>query len=250
MKRILFTALFSTLTVFSFAQKAIDLTLNPEIGKTLPVTLLIKTDVEGPQNMIMDMTLKMSLTPTKNENNIFTIDNTTLAVKVDIDAGIMAVNYDSEVEPKDEISKAMASQFGSIIGKTIVTQVDNKGKTIDVKLPEGLMQGIDEETFTSMTPSLPTTPVKPGDTWTTTNDIKNDMIGKMELISTYKEETELGYVVDINGKIYDPSNTEIGSLVGTYLLDKKTHFTRESKLKSTFEIQGAKIISDITSTVN
>ena len=249
MKRILFTALFSTISVLSFAQKAVEFSINPEIGKKLPVTLLIKTDVEGPQSMIMDMTLNMSLTPTKNENNVFTIDNTTESVKVDIDAGMMVVNYDSQMEPKDEISKAMASQFGKLIGQTIITKVDNKGKTLDVQLPEDMLQGIDKETFTSMTPSLPATAVKPGDTWTTTNEINNEMIGKMELISTYKEETDLGYVVDITGKIFNPSNSEIGSLSGTYLLDKTTHFTKESKLKSTFELKEKKIISDITATI-
>lgn len=236
--------------LLSFGQKTVDFKLNPEIGKPLNIDMIVKTDIDGPQSIIMDMNMKMTMTPTKNENEQFTIESVTNGIKVDVDAGMMTMTYNSAEEPKDEMSKMLAEQFSKIIGQTITIVLTPKGKPVQVLLPDGLAEGIDKTAFSNISTPLPEEPVSPGSTWQSTAEMENNpFISKTETTSTFREETTDGFVIDVTGKLLDKTANEIGTLAGSYTLDKQTLFTKSSQIKTSIEAQGAKIVSDVTMNV-
>jgi len=250
MKKYFITGIALCLGFVSFAQKAVDFKLNPEIGKTMNMLMQVKTDVEGPQSMIMDMNMKMVMTATEKQDENFKIETVTKAVKVDVDAGMMNMSYNSEEEPKDEMAKMMGSQFEKIIGQVITVILTPKGKTVEVILPEGIGQGMDKSSFASISTPLPENPVAVGATWQHSADMgENPFISKTETTSTFKEENENGYVIGVVGKLLDESANEIGSVTGSYVLDKKTLVTKNADVKTSIEVQGTKVISDVVLTV-
>lgn len=250
MKKYFITGIALCIGFVSFAQKAVDFKLNPEIGKPLNIDMLVKTDVDGPQSMIMDMNMKMVMTPTEKQEDNFKIESVTKAIKVDVDAGMMTMSYNSAEESEDEMSKMLASQFAKIIDQTITIVLTPKGKPVDVILPEGLGEGMDKTAFSNISTPLPEGPVAPGATWQSGADMDNNpLIAKTETTSTFKEESADGYVIDVVGKLLDQSAQEVGTVSGTYTLDKKTLFTKNGQIKTSIEVQGAKVISDVTLTV-
>lgn len=250
MKKYFFTGIALCLGFVSFAQKAVDFKLNPEIGKPMNMLMQVKTDVEGPQSMIMDMNMKMVMTATEKQGENFKIENVTKTVKVDVDAGMMTMSYNSEEEPKDEMAKMMGSQFEKIINQTIVVILTPKGKTVDVILPEGIGQGMDKSSFASISTPLPENAVAVGATWQHSADMgDNPLISKTETTSTFKEENEAGYVIDVSGKLLDGSSNEVGTVNGSYVLDKKTFVTKSADVKTSINVQGTKVVSDVVLTV-
>lgn len=251
MKKYFITGLALCTGFISFAQKSVDFKLNPEIGKPLNVDMLVKTDVDGPQSVIMDMTMNMQMTPTEKQEQNFKIESVTKAMKVNVDAGMMTMSYDSEQESPDEMSKMLASQFSKIIDQTITIILTPKGKAVDVVLPEGIAEGIDKSAFSNISTPLPEEPVTPGATWENSVEMTNNpLISKTETTSTFKEETADGYTIDVVGKLLNEQSTEVGSINGTYTLDKNTLFTKSGQINTTIEVQGTKIVSDVTITVN
>src|SRR5690606_20852495 len=117
------------------AQEAVNFKLNPEIGKPIQMNMLMKTDIDGPQSVIMDMKMKMEILPAKKENENFIFENVIKAIKADIDAGMMTVSYNSEEESTDETARMLGEQFSKIIDQKISSVVSEKGKTIDLDLP-------------------------------------------------------------------------------------------------------------------
>jgi len=250
MKKYIITGIAVCLGFISFAQKSVDFKLNPEIGKPMTIDMLVKTDVDGPQSVIMDMNMKMNMTPTKKEDENFTIESTTKSIKVDLDAGMMTMSYNSDEEPKDEMSKMLGEQFAKLIDQTVTIVLTSKGKPVDVIFPEGLSNSMDKGAFSNISTPLPAEPVSPGSTWQHSADMPdNPLIAKTETTSTFREENADGYVIDVEGKLLDGASAEVGTISGTYTLDKNTLFTKTGQIKTSIEAQGAKIISDVTLTV-
>lgn len=252
MKRYFLTGMALCLGFISFAQKAVDFKLNPEIGKPLKINMLMKTDVEGPQSVIMDMNMGMEMVASQKDGENFTIENTTKTIKVDIDAGMMTMSYNSEEEAADEMAKALGEQFSKIIDQKITIVMTEKGKTLDVNLPESFAgQGFDKSSFANISASLPENAVSPGESWSSSYEMTdNPLIAFVEQTSTYREESAEGYVIDVEGKMKDGSDNEIGSVKGHYILDKTTHFTKNAVLTTSIEVQGTKVVSDITMSVD
>jgi len=69
------------------------------------------------------------------------------------------------------------------------------------------------------------------------------------LTSTYRQETDEGYIIDVEGELLGSSGDSLGTVEGYYILDKKSHFTKESVLTNTMEIQGMEVRNKITVTV-
>lgn len=239
------------MSFFTFAQEAVDFKLNPEIGAPLRFNMLMKTDVDGPQSVIMDMNMKMEMLPAKKENENFFIENIITSISADINAGMMTLSYNSEEEAIDETAKMLGEQFSKIIDQKISSVVTEKGKTIDIDLPPSFAaQGFDASSFSNVSPSLPDKAVIPGESWESTSEVPdNPLFSTIEMTSTFREENSDGYVIDIEGKMLHASGSEIGTMSGSYTLDKQTHFTKTSAIKTTIEAQGSKITSDVEMTV-
>jgi len=245
----LFLSLVSAIFVATGFAQEVDFKIQLENGKPLKASLLNKMDVDGAQSMLMDASLGLTILPSNQEKENFNIDYTLNTVKVDIDAGMMTISYDSESEVTDDAAKALESEFSKAIGKTIKAILTNKGEIISLEGIEDLGEGLDKETLQNISASLPSTPKKVGDSWENP-EVQNNQFGTIKSTSTFKEITADGYIIDVKGIVSAPSGEEIGEVSGNYTLDKKTHFTKNATLKTTFEIQGTKVISDLIITIN
>jgi|GEM_PF-379088 len=258
MKKYTSTLMGLCLSLAALAQEAVDFRLNLEIGKPLRIDMQMKTDIADPQEAEMDMAItmemEMEMVSTNKEDGRFTIETTTKTIKMDINAGEMAVSYNSEEGPADDRIRVLGEQMQKLIGRTVVLVMTEKGETLNVELPEGFAgQGFDKTSFSSMATVFPSKPVLPGESWnavTKTTDNHNPVFAKSDLVSTYREESAEGYVVDIVGTISDASENEVGTLSGYYVLDRETHFTKSSAIKTTIEVMGKKITNTIALTVD
>lgn len=236
----------------SLAQKTVEFRFNPKIGETLNVNMFMDTDTEGAQNMIMETNMIMEMTPTKKEDEVFTIESLVKNMKINMQMGMQSISYDSNEEAEDEASQMLADQFSNIIDKKIVSLITERGETKDVQLPESLKgQGFDSQTFSNnITAAYPAHPVKPGDSWESTAEfLENPALSETKLTSTYREETDEGYVIDVEGELVGSSGDSLGTVEGYYILDKESHFTKKSILTNTMEIQGMEVSNKITVTV-
>lgn len=241
------TACYTLLVSFALpAQEAVDFKLNPEVGKPLPFNLQIKTDVEGSHDLIMDMNMKMVAVPIQNENGNFTIEQTIAAIQVDMNAGMMTMSYDSEETPTEKTTKILAEQFSKILNKKVSSVVSEKGEMIHMDLPPGFKpEGFDTNSFSNIFPVLPEGPVVPGDSWSGVSEIKeNPFISQIVTVTTYREKSPEGYIIDISGTIKDDTGNDIGRMDGNYTLDEETYFTKSSSIKTTMEMQGTKIVNE------
>lgn len=251
MKRFFITGLALCISFLTWAQEAVDFKLNPEIGVPLRFDMLMKTDVDGPQSVIMDMNMKMEMLPAKKENQNFTIENIIRAIKTDINAGMMTLSYNSGEEATDETAKMLGEQFSKIIDQKVSSVITEKGKMIDIDLPASFAaQGFDASSFANTSPPFPDKVVTPGESWESTTEVpENPLFSTIEMTSTFREENTDGYVIDIEGKMLHTSGNEVGTMSGSYTLDKQTHFTKMSAIKTTIEAQGSTIISDVEMTM-
>lgn len=257
MKRIFINGIVLFILQFTglvgFGQEAVDFKINPEIGQPLTFDVVMKTDMDGAQSLIMNMNMNLELTPTKKENENISMESSIKGIKVDIFAGMMNMSYDSEVESTDATTQLLEAQFSKILNQTISAVVSSKGQTIDMSLPDDLaMAGLDVNSFSNVAPSLPENPVLPGDSWEGTSEVKGspEMAFRVTTKSTYREETPEGYVIDLAGTMFDAEGKEMGTLSGNYVLDKNTHFTKSSNMKTSMDMDDMKIISEVVMNVN
>jgi len=251
MKKYPSTVVALCLGLVALSQEAVDFRLNLEIGKPLHIDMQMKTDIADPQEAEMDMAIKMEMrmemVSTNKEEGNFTIENTTKNIKMDMRAGDMAVSYNSEEGSADEQIRILGEQLQKLIGQTVVLVVTEKGETLNVDLPEGFAgQGFDKTSFSNIATVFPDKPILPGESWhavTTTTD--NPVFTKSAIVSTYREESAEGHVVDIVGTISDASGNEVGTLSGHYVLDRTTHFTKSSVTKTTIGVMGKKVTNTI-----
>ncbi|MFE7087569.1 DUF6263 family protein [Sphingobacterium spiritivorum] len=227
------------------AQQAVTLKIKPSLNKPSVVKMDVKTDVDGPQSVLMNMTMKMEMTPKSIEGEKITIETLTKTIKAEINADMMTLNYDSEKESTDEMGKMLSEQFAPILGKTITTVMTNSGKVLDVSFPTELGQGIDKNSFNNMATALPDHPVKPGDTWDSEIE-KGELVPKITTKSTFKEISDSGYVIDIAGNVFGDDDSQIGTITGNYILDKTTNLTKSYILTTRLEVQGTKVTTEVT----
>ena len=116
MKKILLLFVLSAAALSSKAQQ-VNFKINVPLNSAYQSVTTMKTDLDGAQSMIMDMVVKNTLTNTKQEGGNFTFQSITNAVKVDMDAGMMTMSYDSENPSDDQMSKMLAGEMDKLIGK-------------------------------------------------------------------------------------------------------------------------------------
>lgn len=237
MKKLLVLFLLSSAAFTSNAQQ-VEFKMKLPLNKPLKAVTTMKMDMEGAQSMIMDMTTKSTINVAKFESPNYTIENTTDAVKMDIDAGMMTISYDSENPSDDPTAAAMGAQFENLIGKKITMITSETGKVVK-------MEGVDDAQNpfgnVEMSATYPDKPVKPGDTWTseaTSNGITTKALNK------YVEKTAEGYVIESTSDMFK-DETKIGSVVSTYIADPSTFFTKSATIKMDMEVEGQKITSEV-----
>lgn len=203
----------------------------------------MKMDIDGEQSMIMDMATKSTITATKLEASNYTFENVTDAIKVDMDAGMMTVSYDSENPSEDPTSAMIGAQFEKMIGKKMIMVTSDKGKLISSEGIEGMENAFDNM---GMTATYPDKPVKPGDTWSSEVEAKGV---KTSANNKFIGKNADGYQVEAIGEMKDESGTKIGNFNANYTVDPETFFTKTANIKMEMEVQGQKIITEMVMNV-
>jgi len=256
MKKHISTGILLCLSLVVLSQEAVDFRLNFEIGKPLDIDMQMSTDIEDLQEAAVDvaikMAMKMEMVSTNKEDGNFTVETTTKTIKMDMSAGEMAVSYNSEEDPTDETVRVLGQQLQQLIGRTVVLMMTEKGETLNVELPEGFAgQGFDKTSFSHIATVFPDNPIQPGESWNVVRKTTdNPMVATSDITSTYREESTEGHVVDIVGTISNASGKEVGTLSGHYVLDRQTHFTKSSQIKTMIEVGEKKLINTIALTVD
>ncbi len=242
-------AMFVGLTCY--AQDAVEFKLNPDIGKTQQSTMVIKTDIDSPQPVVMDVNMNTSSASTKIEEGNIVFETTINSVKMDMQSGMETVSYNSQEASTDETAKLIDNQFRPLIGQKIIASVSPKGKTLDIILPDVGDNTLSTSNFSNQFLEFPEHAISPGESWTSSTEVEdNPVMAKMELNNTFKEITDKGYVITYTGTLLDPQGKQSGAVEGEYLLDTKTFMPVSSKSVIQMEMMGAKITSTVEVMVN
>lgn len=242
----LFTTLFiaATITLSAQAQEKITFRLNPEKGKVIPIEMIMKSDIEGAQNMIMDMTMRMNMTATEVTESSAKYEAKYTQVKTDINAGIVTISYDSSKEPSNQMEEMMSTQLKPLLENTLSITMDKNAKVLEMDFPNVPAEAFDRSSIQGMSVAFPDKPLSIGDSWE--NEISLAQLGaKGKNVNTFAEKTADGYKINVAGTYTDNAGTSIGTSTGYYILDPNTFFTKHSVVNTTIEVQGNKISSSI-----
>ena len=241
MRKIISTTVLSLLIAFATqAQEKIHLKISPEIGKSLNYEMTLKTDIEGAQDIMMDMSMAMTILPTAQSDSIVTFEAKYTKVTMDVNAGIMMVSYDSSIAPEDEMGKAVAEQIKPLLENTLTLMMSRSGKIKNIDLPNVSEQAFDKSSLRGFALGYPEKPISIGDTWTST--VTEEQLGaNITTTNTLVEKNAEGYKIMVNGVFLDEEKNELGKMDGYYIIDSKTHFTKSSSINSTLALQGQKI---------
>lgn len=224
----------------SFAQDKVNFKIAPKQGKILKYEMITKTDIGGSQDVMMDIRLEMSMNPIKVTDNNIDIDVNYSNLKMDMNAGMMMMSYDSNEEPQDDFSKTIATSLAPKLNNTLKIEIDTKGKVNNIDFPNVPEQAFDKSNMRNIVTSFPDKAIAIGETWTDTKT--NGQLGvTMKIKYTLEEKNEQGYKISAKGIIVDSNGNEIGEMSGDTIIDEQTHFTKSTLMNSKIDIQGQKI---------
>ena len=245
MKKLFILFLLTAATIQSQAQE-VDFKLNVPLNEAMRAVTTMKMDIDGEQPMIMDIVTKSTITTTAHEGSNYTFANVTDAVKMDMDAGMMTMSWDSENPSDDPMSAMLGSQMENLIGQTITIVTSDKGKLISTSADDeenSMNSGFEN---LAMTATYPAKPVIPGDSWDT-ESTANGMTTKAT--NTFIGSNDQGHELETSGELFDDEDNKVGTITGTYTIDPETHYTKIATLKMELEVEGQKIVSDVQLTV-
>lgn len=243
-KSILTVILSSGLFLVSLAQEKVTFKLNPIQGKVIPYEMHMKTDLEGPQNVIMDMQMNMSMIATQVTATEITYETKYSKIKTDLDAGLMIINYDSSREPENPMEEAFGAQMKPILDNTLTMTLDRQGKFLDMQFPNVPAEAFDKSSLQGLAISYPAHAVAIGESWESEVELPQ-VQAKGKTVNTYTEKTAEGYKITVKTNFVDASGNNIGSADGHYIIDPKTHFTTYSTATTNLEMQGAKVSTSL-----
>ncbi|ERJ58316.1 DUF6263 family protein [Sphingobacterium paucimobilis] len=226
------------------AQEKIVFKLNPEKGKVMTFEMNMKSDIEGTQNMIMDMKMKMKMSATNVTDSTIQYQTKYTQLKTDINAGFISISYDSAVEPNDQMGKTMANQLKPLLENTLTITMNHRAQVVDMDFPNVPDAAFDRSSIQGMSVPYPTHPIAVGDSWE--NEIALPQLGiKGKNTNTFTEKTVDGYKITVAGTYMDDSGKVLGTTSGYYIVDTNTFFTKTSNIDTELEVQGNKIKSSM-----
>lgn len=244
MKKLSSLLLLVCFTIYTHAQEKVLLRLAPQQGETNTYEMIMKSDIEGPQSMIMDMNMGLTMTATEVTPETITYESKYGKIRTDINAGMMTISYDSEKEPENQMEEMMASQFKPLLESTLSIVMDKKAKVISMDFPNVPEEAFDKGSIQGMSVSFPEHEIAIGASWS--SEIELQQLGaKGTTTNTLAEKTADGYRVTVSGTYTDANGNSIGTATGHYVLDPKTFFTKTSNVTSEMEFQGSKITSTV-----
>ncbi|TDQ76031.1 DUF6263 family protein [Sphingobacterium yanglingense] len=245
MKRFFTSVLIASATLLSVqAQEKITFKLAPEKGKVIAFEMNMKSDVEGTQNMIMDMTMKMNMSASDLTDSTVQYQTKYTQLKTDVNAGFISISYDSAIEPTDPMGKTMATQLKPLLDNTLTITMDRRAQVISMDFPNVPDAAFDRSSIQGMSVPYPTHPIAVGEKWE--NEIALPQLGvKGKNTNTFTGKTADGYKITVSGIYTDDSGKTLGTTSGYYIVDAKTFFTKASTISTELEVQGNKIKSSM-----
>ncbi|MGH2622126.1 MAG: DUF6263 family protein [Sphingobacterium sp.] len=242
MKKFLFLLLIACTASGSYAQ-SVDFKLNLPLNKPYKMVTVMKMDMDGAQSLIMDMNTKSTTTFTKKEDRNYTQESVTDAVKMDMDAGMMTMSYDSENPTDDPMSKILAGEMDKIVGSKITVVMNDKGQIITTDGEEDDQSSPNPLGNMTMTATFPDHPIKPGDTWESEVDLKDQMTVKST--NKFVSKTAEGYLIESVGELFSKEKESIGNLTSKSILNTKTFMTHSATVNMEMMVQGQSIKLDL-----
>lgn len=235
-------ALILSISTILQAQEKIRFKLNPKLNEPIKYEMITKIDMSGAQDIMMDMHMDMTLTATMIKDTSIILESKYSRIKMDLDAGLMLVSYDSDAEGQSEMSQTIGAQLEPLLKNNIIIEMGLNGKVKNSKLPDGIGQAFDKSNLENIAANFPENEIKIGDSWNTGQIVAQGSMNS-EITNTFIEKTTEGYKIDFKGVILNESANEIGKMTGHYIIDPITFFTKSMVSNGEFEIEGQKIIT-------
>jgi hypothetical protein len=240
--------------------------------KTTALAVLTAGDITNQtntmgQNISNKMLMEFTYDVTAGENENKDLAVTYTRMKMDMNAMGQTMSYDSNDSAN---ANPMFKALGNMIGKSFTTTVAPNGTIVKVEgieslVPEGT-QGLDQETLKQTMQTsfniFPEKPVKVGETWTKTTDMKLQNFN-MKLDSKYTLDKVEGdkAIISMDGKISSEAGASVqgmemnldGTQTGKLEIDIPTGQAISGDIKQLikgkFNANGQEIPMDISSDV-
>lgn len=209
--------------------------LKPNVGDTQKTIMTMDMASDGAQSMNMNMVMNMDLKVTDKQENLYTYEVKYNSIKMDMNAGGMEMNYDSNAKEQSGVGAIMHEQMKAILDKPITMKMSDQGNVTDFQLP-GLSDSQQMGDMGSISIPLPEEPVGVGDSWTAERPLEG--MGTMKMTMKVNKITVDDLLIDTNGDISDTSGTKIGSFDGSYKLDRNTGFTKDGTINMDMPVEG------------
>lgn len=148
------------------AQEKVLFRYNPPVGETLKYTVDMNMDMEGEASVVMDMNVVMTQTAqAKSESNTFTINGKFESVKVDMNAGMMMMSYDSKnPDESNPMTQKISERFKPILDAELILETNERAELVELSSTADLKNLIDVKQLFSPV-HFPEKAVQVGESW-------------------------------------------------------------------------------------
>ncbi len=241
------TLILFLLCSFSLFAQEVEFKYKLPLNQIMKIQTNIQMDFNIKQQPItMDMVMKGNIQAIKFENDQYTLESNTNAIKVIMDLGETSFEYDSENPKDDPFSKQFEEQMKPILSTKTTAITSSKGELIDLKMHESQdkLQNMLKNLTNGVT--FPSKKLVPGEVWK--NEINSDNLF-LEMSNQYINKTEQGYLIETTIKIVDDQQNPIGTVTGKYTLDAISHYPILFDSLTELEVEGKVVKSKMRYTI-
>lgn len=197
--------------------------LKPKLGDSQKMLITMNMNSEEEDEMSVGMISKLDMSVIERDGESFTYQMDYKSVKMNMQLGVMEMNYDSETDSGNGAS-VLGSQIKGLLENPVIMKMDEMGNVLEFKLPGNFTS---EQTgdLGSVTVPLPKEAVGTRDSWTAERDMEG--MGKMYMNLKIDKITIDDVVISLSGSIKSVRGEEIGEFSGNYRLDRDTGFTKD-----------------------
>ena len=239
----------------------------PVKGDQFAMVMKMNMMMEGPQSMSMTMGMDNDLEVKSIEkDNSFMLDNMVKKIGMSMKNPMMNMDYDSANPNLDDPTTAeMHKTLGIMVDKSMVSKMSNRGELLEApnydeifgENPE-LAGQVDQmnQSLESAFITYPENPVKVGDSWNATTEIKGQAPMTQDFTYTVKEITPTNVTLGINGTIKlspEAMMSGSGDFNGTMVINRMDGFIRSSNIKQNLNMSvmgmDMKTVTDVNLTM-
>jgi len=209
--------------------------LKPEVGDVQKTLMTIAMESTGAQTMKMNMRVNMDVSVSGKEGNVYDYALKYKSIKMDMNAGGMEMNYDSEAKEQTGMGGMIHEQMKPFFENPMTMKMDERGKVTEFKLP-GNLSAQQMGDMGSMSIPMPEEAVGVGDSWTATRAM--DGTGSLKMKMTVEKITVDDVIIGTDGDLTDESGAKIGTFNGNYKLDRNSGLTKDGTMNMNMTAEG------------